>query len=334
MTADDHQLDHLPVRVHDDLGFLDQLERSGVDYHMVEQLARQDADTDIDIVYPDLDIDIVNQDADIDIVYPDMDQFATVDQAAQGLIDTIPDRGRGSRRPAPTTSTPNRRPGQPAGVPNTTYSPRGVGRARVDPATSMRQANIMDIFPVEIHGCHCDALDRNHGEWLNPAQNTHGQSVKVTARVMPEIERFFQYIAGRGDFPYKTMEDVIRHAINRHCEWLNRQESMPDHFLVVLRQINTIMRDEMAKKEIEENLPGLITLATSMVKKGFVEQASKILHQIRSSIAVVVDEEHKHQLQTMYQKYVAMLVEEVKLRFPQGLKRELLTSGNNEEKAS
>ena len=177
----------------------------------------------------------------------------------------------------------------------------------------------------------CEPLNRNHGEWLNPAQNTHGQSVKLTARVMPEIDKFFQYVAGRGDFPYKTVEDVVRHAINRHCEWLNRQEPMPQHFLVAVRQINTMMRDEMMKAEIEENLPGLITMATGMVKKGFVKQASQILQQIRTSISVVVDDEHRHHLQTVYQKYMAMLVEEVKLRFPQGIKRGLLTDGNEVE---
>ena len=145
MPADDHLYDHLPVSLDDSsVGFLNQLELSGVDYDTVDQMAHYRAEQDISIVIPEVG-------DDISIIYPETGQFSTVDQATQGMIDavdTVP-----ARRSPPTTSTPNRRPGQPAGTPNTVYSPRGVGRARVDPATSMRQANIMDIFPVEVHGC-------------------------------------------------------------------------------------------------------------------------------------------------------------------------------------
>lgn len=290
------------------MSFVDSLAQRGVDVHTIES-----GDPDIDFLPQGGD-----DDNDISTVDPELfsGSIETITPEIAGDLDTVTGSGSGrsrnrSRNNPPTTSTPNRPPGQAAGPANTTYHPRGVGRARVDPAVSMVSANVVDIFPVAYSQCLCEAIPADRAEWLNPAQNSHGHSVKLACRVMPEIERFFRNVLAEPECPYKTVEDVMRHAINRHVFWLNRKWRQADHFLVAIKTLKTMAHDDMIQQEIEDTLPPLIKQIRRHVSKRRIHLAGELIQQAREIITGVVEDSHREGLSVMFEQYVDTLLAEI-----------------------
>jgi hypothetical protein len=180
------------------------------------------------------------------------------------------------------------------------------------------EANITDIWPVRVARCNCPRLDHDELEWLNPAANTHGQSVRIQARVMPEVERYFQHIISTRAFPYKTVEDIIRHAINRHVIWLDNQDPIHGHFIHTLESILILAKEEQARSAIEETLPEVMKVIRNYAERGYLIQANALSQKIYEQLAEMREGPHKDMIVGRFVEFLNKLVEEVKRRYPQG----------------
>lgn len=225
-------------------------------------------------------------------------------------------RNQASRRRVarPFGAAPGPLPPQP--TPNTSFVPAGTGRQRVDPSTGVVTGNIMDVFPVAIAACQCPMLDHDAAEWMNPSQNSHGQSVKIAARVMPEIERFFAFVVSTQTFPYKTVEDIIRHAVNRHVGWLDAQGSSGKHFVQAMKSITNITREEEIRSEVEESLSQNKKLIQGMAERGHIKEANKIASRVLDSIDAINPGPHKDLVLNKYLEFLSQLADRVKVLYP------------------
>lgn len=301
------------------------LVQRGVDIDQVEQFVGAHdfvEPSDADFVTPDTDPgasvvpSLEQYDPTMDHVLAERIAESNMDDlevAQASVMAALPPRR--PRTPVNTAPTPNRVPGQTRPV-NTSYLPRGTGRNRVDPSVGMVEANITDVFPVRIARCNCPILDRNEAEWLNPAQNTHGQSIRLQARVMPEVERFFQHVIAARLFPYKTIEDVIRHAINRHVIWLDNQEPVEGHLVHVIEGISMITREEQIRASIEETLPEAMKVIRDYAERGYLTQANSQAQRVYAQLNEMRDGPHKDMMVQRFCEFLDKLVDEVDRRYP------------------
>lgn len=83
-----------------------------------------------------------------------------------------------------------------------------------------------------------------------PASDTKGHSERIWCRIIPGLARQMEEIIQARKFPYKTVSDMIRHAIRRHLVWLNEQDPTPSVTMCV-GAIIEIMRQEEEGKEFQ-----------------------------------------------------------------------------------
>jgi len=58
-----------------------------------------------------------------------------------------------------------------------------------------------------------------HG-WSHSATDSKGHECKIPLRVQPAVARQIGLVAGSKQFPYRTPQELIRHAIYEHLKWL------------------------------------------------------------------------------------------------------------------
>src|SRR5580692_8922165 len=89
-----------------------------------------------------------------------------------------------------------------------------------------------------------DQLIYSPEEFLCPGQDDHGASVRLTFRCPPQMERALEILRDHKAFPYKTVSDIVRHAVHRHLAYCYLiEDGMPRHILSALDAVLEVCRD-------------------------------------------------------------------------------------------
>jgi hypothetical protein len=210
----------------------------------------------------------------------------------------------------PVTSTPSpeqvntspddtrRRPGRPRGSRNRATTAKSIVEKALTVPVSMTMG---DSEYTEL-------------EWMNPTANDTGQSVRLWARVTPEMERAIQVCVSSGKFPYCTPDDLIRHAVYRHLYWLHQLESVQKHALLALESLSALYRDDTYRVQVAERVEAMLRHCMEHLERGFVGEAARLAQDVRAIVDSVPTSLRRQQLDEMLAKAAARIRTELEKR--------------------
>lgn len=118
------------------------------------------------------------------------------------------------------------------------------------------------------------------GDFLVPSKDNHGHSERIYPHIQPGWIVEMESIVKSRRWPYRSMADVVRHAINRHLHWLNAMYPIPS----VLGQVDAIL-DVVRVEELYHDFDSLFDAASSAVQKhiskGNARMAQQLLRDIK-----------------------------------------------------
>lgn len=135
-----------------------------------------------------------------------------------------------------------------------------------------------------------EELTYRDGEFLCPGQDDRGGSVRVSFRCPPVMERQLEVVRDNHRFPYKTTSDIIRHAVYRHVQWLQRMEpDMPRHILAGLDAVMEVCRDAVMRGQIEETFQQMNKLIERNLADGNKPEALRLMTVSKQKITMMPD---------------------------------------------
>lgn len=123
-------------------------------------------------------------------------------------------------------------------------------------------------------------------EWLVPASDRKGHDRPTTVRIMPMMADDIAILVASKKFPYRTIPDLLRHAIKRHIHFLHGLEDtvIPETHLTQLEAIGAVLNETQRMVDFSESINDVKTLVERVLKGGTEQarrQASKLVLQIR-----------------------------------------------------
>lgn len=121
-------------------------------------------------------------------------------------------------------------------------------------------------------------------EFLCPGQDDHGNSVRLTFRCPPIMERDLEIIRDNKHLPYKTISDIVRHAVYRHLHWLHAMEPMPEHILTGLDMVMEVTRDADMRSRVEETFVAMDRIIDQRLQEGDKGEAMRLMTETKQKI--------------------------------------------------
>ena len=104
------------------------------------------------------------------------------------------------------------------------------------------------------------------------------------------MERDLEIVRDSRRFPYKTVSDIVRHAVYRHIHWLHAlEQEIPRHFLTGLEIVMEVMRDHELQAGMEQTFERLDRMIDSALAAQDASEAQRLLTLTRSKIAKLQD---------------------------------------------
>ena len=149
----------------------------------------------------------------------------------------------------------------------------------------------------------------NPDEFIIPAQDERGHSVRETVRVSAELERDIDIIIQSRHFPYRTKGDLLRHAVVRHLEWLHVIEpGFPKHLLSAhLAQLD-LLREEEMRVTAHQVFKRLHDQVEAYLACGEPGEARRVAATVRSRLSGVADSAWKRRFEARFLRQYGALM--------------------------
>lgn len=121
-------------------------------------------------------------------------------------------------------------------------------------------------------------------EFICPGQDDHGNSVRLTFRCPPIMERELEIIRDNRHLPYKTTSDIVRHAVLRHVQWLHAMEQMPEHIVSGLAMVMEVCRDAEMRSKLEETFVAMDRIIDRNLQEGNRGEALRLMTECKQKI--------------------------------------------------
>jgi len=121
-----------------------------------------------------------------------------------------------------------------------------------------------------------------------PATDTKGHSSRLWLRCIPSMARQVEQIVQSKRFPYRTKGDVLRHALHRHVNWLNRHGKVNS----ITGQVDTIleiMRDDEANHDFRVVFDKLADRIAAYLREQERGEAMRLILAVQNHIANMPD---------------------------------------------
>ena len=130
-------------------------------------------------------------------------------------------------------------------------------------------------------------------DFFVPASNAQGQSERITIRVAPEWMRQLEILIESRVFPYDLRNDVIRHALQRHFDWLDEMRAaIPGTDGVFthhkhVRAIQRLMQENYDRREYMETFDTMEHAVRQAVGDGQVARARTMVRRAAAEIRLM-----------------------------------------------
>ena len=129
-----------------------------------------------------------------------------------------------------------------------------------------------------------DAQDYNPNDFIVPASDDKGHSIRLQCRCNRAYARRIAVIISSGKFPYQTSSDLIRDAIHRHLNLLSELEPKIPVNMASLEMVNKIINAERESIEFAKSFEKLSGNVQELLGRGAKGEASRqvleVSHQV------------------------------------------------------
>lgn len=140
-------------------------------------------------------------------------------------------------------------------------------------------------------------------EWIVPAQDAKGHSVRVLVRIPPGMEGDMEILMQSGRLAYKTQADLIRHALWRHLHLLHEiEKDLPQHYLVGVRNVQALLAKDRYKGDTEETFTQLESQLVAYLNSGDLGEAVRLIAYIKAGVAKMEDSAWKRRFLERFRK--------------------------------
>ena len=141
----------------------------------------------------------------------------------------------------------------------------------------------------------------NPDEFIIPAQDDKGHSIRETVRISNELQRDIEVLIQGRVFPYKTSGDLLRHAVVRHIEWLHKLETgFPKHLLSAYQAQMDVLREEEMRLAAHNVFKKLHDQVEAYLASGEPGEARRVAATVKSRLAGVADSAWKRRFETRF----------------------------------
>ncbi len=123
-----------------------------------------------------------------------------------------------------------------------------------------------------------------------PSKDHHGHSERFWVTVQPGHARMLASALGAGIFPYRTMGDIIRHAIDRHLRFLEQLAPIPS----ITAQVDAIMevlKEDEFQTDFHTMFDKLQQQVSIYVGLGENQEARALVARIRTFLSDMPDDD-------------------------------------------
>ena len=147
-------------------------------------------------------------------------------------------------------------------------------------------------------------------EWLVPARDNLGQSVRAFFRIPPMMDKAIEIIVNSRVFPFQTRADFHRHAILRELGFLHRLEpTFPRHFLSALHAVLEIVRDDEMRSQMEGVFNSLAGRIEAHLQKGDMGEAVRVAALTKSQLLHLEDSAWKRRFMARFNRQFVPLLQ-------------------------
>lgn len=140
-------------------------------------------------------------------------------------------------------------------------------------------------------------------EFRIPASDTKGHSARMWFQAVPTMVRRVEEVVQSKKFPYRTMGDLLRHALHRHMHWLEKM----DGTIISMGQVDIaleVLRDEEYNSEFRSVFGRLEARVAQHLAEGAKSEAIRLVLTINNHIQRMPDgfwkERYRSELRTKY----------------------------------
>ena len=142
-------------------------------------------------------------------------------------------------------------------------------------------------------------------EFLCAGQDDRGNSMRLFFRCPPLMERDLEVLRDSKRFPYRTVSDIVRHAVYRHIHWLHALErEIPQHFMSGLDGVMEVTRDHEMRAGMESTFQKLDQMIDAALAVADTMEALRLMTTARNKIVKLPDTRWKKRwLEKFSRKY-------------------------------
>lgn len=113
-------------------------------------------------------------------------------------------------------------------------------------------------------------------DWMHPPADDKGHSSKVSLKVQPMIARQCEIAVGSKYFPYRSISDLVRHAIHRHLTWLMAFNNRVPSIMAQADAILEIIRNDEIIQDQQTVLAKMQSLVENHLAMGDLVSAQRV----------------------------------------------------------
>lgn len=152
--------------------------------------------------------------------------------------------------------------------------------------------------------------------YIYPSANSKGEGTRVTVRIPPELHRMLMIYFDMKKWPYLTFSDEIRHALFRHAEWLDNQDT-EEHGMTYLRAMVNMLNTEEQRIQFARVMGKMRDAIEAHVEHGDMDDASRVVTTILGAIKGMPEggmrDRYEEEIRKEYGELVGEVVEMVSL---------------------
>ncbi len=117
-------------------------------------------------------------------------------------------------------------------------------------------------------------------DFIIPVSDSKGHSSPLGLRCRSRYIRTMHEVLAAGVFPYKTVSDILRHAIHRHLEWLKEIEPDIPISMTYLDAAVDIARVQQMHLDFLNTIQSVSTTVNQLVEVGMEGEAKKMVRSL------------------------------------------------------
>lgn len=126
-------------------------------------------------------------------------------------------------------------------------------------------------------------------DYIHPAHDANGNSVRLQFRVMPSVEAQINTIVLSRLFPYRRNGDLVRDAIMRHLEFLHKKKTIHPNNLKQIMLIEEVIREEEFLQEFSMVFLPLERTVNAHLASQQIGEARRCVASVKNKIEAFED---------------------------------------------